>query len=114
LYFPPLNVPRPGPRRVTLGPDDRLNLRMSDLYQGLGLTQLPVYLQPRDKETDWLALCRVIDRFWKFKRFDAERLLAAFPLPVSPLDTGPDGLFDHPLIKALPFQHVPAAHKKTA
>lgn len=106
LYFPPTGRPK-GERQAKLGGDDGLNLRMSDLYQGLGLDHLPIYVQPRNAETNWDGLCDAIDRLWEPKFFDAARLIDAFPLQVAPINAGPGGLFEHPIIRSLPYQHLP-------
>ncbi|MDQ0504873.1 polysaccharide pyruvyl transferase family protein [Xanthobacter agilis] len=104
LYFAPKGrrrglVPRP------LDPDDGNDLRITDLYQGLGLKQLHVYVQPRLLPTNWAHLMRSIDRVWEPKPFDYEPLLDAFPLAVAPLHPQPgESVFDHPLIRAIPFQ----------
>ena len=80
-----------------------MNLRMSDLYAGLGQDKVAIYNQPKKKPTDWGKLMSAIDQAWQPKQLDEEKLLNAFPLPVVPLVT--DDIFSHPLIESLPFRH---------
>lgn len=109
LYFSPRGresglVNRP------LDPNDGYDLRFTDLYQGLGLQQLPLYVQSRRQRTDWADLIGAIDRTWEPKAFDYEPLLSAFPLDLAPLHPEPgESVFEHPLIRDLPFQHQPPA-----
>ena len=96
----------PGVQRIMIGEDDGMNLRMSDFYAGLGQKIIAIYNQPRGQETDWDAVIAALDRAWYQKELDADRLVEALPLPLSPIVT--DNIFAHPLITELPFQHVPA------
>jgi hypothetical protein len=104
LYFTALPG-RAGLRHIRLGPNDKLNLRMSDLYSGLGLAVIPVYNQPKGEATDWADVIEAIDRSWKPKRLDETRLLEAFPLPRQALPAAEGGLFEHPFVTELPFRH---------
>lgn len=91
-----------GLARIPIGNDDKMNLRMSDLYAGLGQDAVDLYIQPKRSMTDWDDVISAIDRSWYPKSLDEERLLDAFPLPVRPLKT--EDVFDLPLIKDLPFR----------
>jgi hypothetical protein len=104
LYFTALPG-RAGLRHIRLGPDDKLNLRMSDLYAGLGEKVIPVYNQPKGEATDWADVIAAIDRSWRPKQLDEARLLDAFPLPRAALPPAPGGLFEHPFVTSIPFQH---------
>lgn len=104
LYFAPRGR-KPGLMRRILDPNDGYDLRITDLYQGLGLDRMHVYVQARRAYTDWAHLMRAIDLAWEPKPFDYEPLLAAFPLDVAPLHPLPgQTVFDHPLIRGIPFQ----------
>ncbi|WP_234052471.1 MULTISPECIES: polysaccharide pyruvyl transferase family protein [unclassified Xanthobacter] len=106
LYFSPRGTQR-GLVRQHLSPDNGQDLRITDLYQGLGLKELPVYVQSRRARTNWAHLMKSIDRFWEPKAFDYEPLLSAFPLEMAPLHPLPgQSVFEHPLIRDLPFQHT--------
>jgi len=58
LYFSP-RAPR-GLHMMELDPDGTLDLRIVDLYRGLGRGHIPVYGQPRRERTDWAALMAAI------------------------------------------------------
>lgn len=89
-----------------LGADSNLDLRIVDLYRGLGMSELPVYVQEHSKFTDWDDLMSSIDRAWKPRAFDADRLLEAFPLDLEPLVAPAGGtIWDHPLLQKLTLQH---------
>jgi hypothetical protein len=104
LYFSP-RTPR-GLHAMELDPDGTLDLRIVDLYRGLGLARLPVYGQPRREPTDWRALMDTIDRAWKPLDFDPAPLLDAFPLELNPIRPHlGETVFDHPLLGEIPFQH---------
>ncbi|MFG1478125.1 polysaccharide pyruvyl transferase family protein [Xanthobacter sp. V4C-4] len=106
LYFAPRGR-RPGLESRILDPNDGNDLRITDLYQGLGLDRLQVYVQARRAPTDWAHVMRAIDEAWEPKPFDYEPLLGAFPLDVAPLHPPPgQTVFDHPLIRGLPFQQT--------
>lgn len=105
LYFPPLSEPR-GLGRLALDPDGPVDLRIVDLYLGLGRRHIPAYFQDRGVPTDWEALMDAVDRTWESAEFDAERLIDAFPFTPSPLKA-PSGksIWEHPVIKGLVLQH---------
>lgn len=106
LYFSP-RAAEAGVGRVDLLSERGIDLRFTDLYQGLGFSTLDVWYQPRRKNTDWGAVIRAIDDVWSPKRLNEESLIDAFPLPVSPLDKGKTGsAFDQSLIGALPTGKV--------
>lgn len=105
LYFPTLSEPR-GLSRLALEPDGPADLRIVDLYLGLGRRHIPAYFQDRGLPTDWQKLMDAVDRSWEPADFDAERLIDAFPFTPSPLKA-PSGrsIWDHPVIKGLILQH---------
>lgn len=92
----------PGVDRVDLDGNEEINLRLVDLYLGLGQERLTIWRQPPRRATDWEAVMSALDREWEPKDFDGDRLIDAFPLPPAPL-TAPEGktVFEHPLIAAL-------------
>ncbi|MBB2201131.1 polysaccharide pyruvyl transferase family protein [Gluconacetobacter tumulisoli] len=105
LYFPP-HGSAPGLGRVEPTVSSGLDLRIVDLYQGLGVTSLPVYVQDRKSPTDWSALARAIDISWSPVTLDEDALLRALPVPANPIQARPDEtIFEHPLIASLKFQH---------
>ncbi|MFE0754597.1 polysaccharide pyruvyl transferase family protein [Inquilinus sp. NPDC058860] len=106
LYFSP-RAPR-GLHKAELDPDGTLDLRIVDLYRGLGRTSLPIYGQPRRERTDWPALMAAIDRAWQQPDFDTAPLLEAFPLDHDPLRPGRgETVFEHPVLRQIPLQHRP-------
>lgn len=106
LYFSP-RAPR-GLHRAELDPDGTLDLRIVDLYRGLGRTSIPVYGQPRRERTDWAALMAAIDKGWQQPEFDTNPLLEAFPLDLKPLQPRPgETVFEHPVLRQIPLQHRP-------
>ena len=109
LYFSPRGAPE-GLINRKLDPDDGYDLRITDLYQGLGRTHLPVYVQRRNKPTDWEHLMWSIDLAWEPVEFDIDPLIDAFPLDVAPI-AAPKGqsVFEHPLIRDIPYAHVVGA-----
>jgi len=108
LHFAPRGRKR-GVNRRRLDPNDGHDLRITDLYLGLGRREIPVYAQPRRSHTNWDHVMRAIDLVWEPTPFDYEPLLAAFPLDFAPLHPRPgETVFDHPLIRTLPLQPAPA------
>ncbi|MBH0237643.1 polysaccharide pyruvyl transferase family protein [Methylobrevis albus] len=107
LYFSPRGR-NDGLTTIELDPDGTLDLRITDLYRGLGRTAIPAYSQPRRSHTDWAALMGAIDRAWEPTPFDADPLAERSPLPLAPV-TAPAGgtVFDLPLIRDLPYGHGP-------
>lgn len=107
LYFSPRGRP-PGPIRLSTADDGELDLRVADLYGGLGVAAIPAYRQHRTRPTDWDDVLRSIDDLWEPRAFDGDRLIDAFPGqadPLAPERIGASGLFDDPLIAALPMYH---------
>ncbi|MGK9236278.1 polysaccharide pyruvyl transferase family protein [Inquilinus limosus] len=106
LYFSP-RAPR-GLRMAELDPDGTLDLRIVDLYRGLGRSSIPVYGQPRRERTDWPALMAAIDKAWQRPEFDTAPLMEAFPLDLNPLrPRRGETVFEHPVLQRLPLQHRP-------
>jgi len=106
LYFSP-RAPR-GLHMAELDPDGTLDLRIVDLYRGVGRGHIPVYGQPRRERTDWAALMAAIDTAWMPPRFDPAPLLEAFPLDLNPLRLRDgESVFDHPVLRQIPLQHRP-------
>lgn len=93
---------KPGVDRVDLAGNEEINLRIVDLYLGLGHQRLAVYRQPPRQETDWEKLIQALDRDWEPKTFDGDRLIQAFPLDPNPIAARAGAtVFEHPLIAAL-------------
>ena len=108
LYFSPRSAAA-GLGKVDLISEEGIDLRLNDLYRGLGQTSLDVWYQPRRKETDWEALIRTIDQVWFAKTLNEDALIEAFPLQVAPLEKGVGGsAFNHPLIVGSPTESKPA------
>jgi hypothetical protein len=106
LYFSP-RAPR-GLHTAELDPDGTLDLRIIDLYRGLGRTSLPIYGQPRRERTDWPTLMAAIDQGWAPPEFDTNPLLEAFPLDLNPLQPRRgETVFEHPVLRQIPLQHRP-------
>ena len=103
LYFSPRGD---GLATVDLDPDSTLDLRIVDLYRGLGLDRLSIYGQPRAAETDWADLIGRIDAAWQPVSLREDDLLDAFPLPHAPLQAPASGsIWAHPKLTGLTFQH---------
>jgi hypothetical protein len=105
LYFSP-NGTDPGLAVSALDPDGGLDLRIVDLYLGMGRKALSTYAQPRAVETDWRHVIDVIDDVWQPATIDEDALIDAFPLDVRLL-SAPDAasIWDHPLLTGLVLQH---------
>lgn len=105
LYFTPLSEPQ-GLGRLALDPEGPADLRMVDLYLGLGRRHVPAFFQDRGLPTDWQAVMDAVDRAWEPSGFDASRLIDAFPFAPSPLKpSSGKSIWDHPVIKGLVLQH---------
>lgn len=107
LYFAPRGAPD-GLIGRPMDPDDGFDLRITDLYLGLGIPKIPVYVQRRNKRTDWEHLIWSIDTAWKPVQFDTDPLIEALPIDLAPI-AAPEGasIFEHPLIADIPFMHLP-------
>jgi hypothetical protein len=105
LFFAP-NGRATGPERMPLEPDSQLDLRIVDLYAGLGQSSVMTYVQPREALTDWPAVMTAIDRLWQPSTCDTQRLINAFPLPRNPVvpETG-QTIWQHPVLSSLQLQH---------
>jgi hypothetical protein len=105
LCFPPAG----GGSGLTETPvrwDAPLDLRMLDLYAGIGRDRLPVYVQPRAAPTDWRAVMDAVDAAWIPAEIDEDALTAAFPLDLAPLQAPQGGdIWDHPTLRAFPYHH---------
>jgi hypothetical protein len=112
LYFPP-NGAKPGLAFSDLDPDGPTDLRIVDLYRGIGKSGIRIYNQPRGVATDWQDVIDMIDKAWEPVRIDEDALIDAFPLDVrlvAPLNGGT--VWDHPVLTRLVFQHSVADLKK--
>lgn len=89
-----------------LDDDCALDLRVVDLYRGLGMKKLPVFSQSLSSETNWEKLVKAVDQAWVPKMLDEHRLIGAFPLDYRPLSS-PLGatIWDHPVVKGIQLQH---------
>jgi len=111
LYF----SPNMGSGVVTIQTDgnDTLDLRLADLYAGLGRKQITAYSRPRTQETDWDDLIAAIDRHWEPMTNNFDGLVESFPVNGTPLSTS--NLFAEPSVNAITFQHsVRAVHQDDA
>ncbi|OLP62117.1 transposase [Xaviernesmea oryzae] len=92
-----------------------LNLRIVDLYRGLGQRHLDLYGQPLTEPTDWQALISAIDATWREKPFDADALVEAFPLDLNMIEARPgETIWEHPLLQSLILQHDVSALNRQA
>lgn len=105
LYFAPTG-PAEGYQTLSLDPDGEVDLRITDLYQGLGLSELGAWVQPRAKATDWSAVMAAIDACWQPKTCLEERLAEAFPGAFAPIGALPgQTIWQHPVLTGLQLQH---------
>ncbi|WAC27086.1 polysaccharide pyruvyl transferase family protein [Ancylobacter sp. SL191] len=106
LYFSPQGD-TPGPIDLALEPDGNVDLRIVDLYRGMGRETLRAFGQPRTRATDWGRLMADIDANWRpIDLRDADALLDALPVAPAPLEAPPGGsVWDHPVIRSLVLQH---------
>ncbi|MCK0197009.1 polysaccharide pyruvyl transferase family protein [Ancylobacter sp. 6x-1] len=106
LYFSPTG-PVPGAADLDLGPDSGVDLRIIDLYRGLGRQSLRAYRQLREALTDWDGLMRAIDADWEpIDLVDAQALIEALPVSGTPLQAAPGGtIWQHPILQGLTLQH---------
>ncbi len=108
LYFSPRGRAN-GLAELDLMDEDSVDLRIVDLYRGLGRSRLQVYVQDRKQPTDWAHLMRTIDAVWEPVVFDTGPLVEAFPLRLAPLVAPAGGtIFDHPVIQAAPISRYSA------
>jgi len=106
LYFAPQFKDIEGLATYDLASNDPLDLRIIDLYSGIGVETLKIYVQSRQKPTDWAGLIEAIDENWRQVDIDGEALAGALPLKASPLSAPAGGsVFDHPIVQGLLFQH---------
>jgi hypothetical protein len=97
-----------------VGAATNLDLRIVDLYMGLGARTIPVFNQPRTEQTDWSSLMQAIDGNWEARTLDEARLLEALPLPVKMISGPKEGsVFDLPIIQGLALQHDVAALRRS-
>ena len=112
LYFPP-NGADPGLSFSDLDPEGPTDLRIVDLYKGIGKSRISTYNQPRGAATDWSDVVDVIDKVWEPVGINEDALIDAFPADVR-LVTPPVGgtIWDHPVLTQLVLQHSVADLKK--
>lgn len=104
LYFSP-NATIAGHRRLKLSRDTKLDLRILDLYLGLGKSELDVYEQPRRQATDWRDVMVAIDRVWRPVSLDERRLMGALPLPLNPIKPAAgQTIWEHPVLRSIELQ----------
>ena len=95
-----------GPATVTLSKVANIDMRISDLYLGVGRESLTFYNQRRENLTDWDALVACIDREWQATTFPTSPLLDAFPLPrAHRVSVDGRDIFDSDLIASTPMTH---------
>ncbi len=105
LYFSPRGA-EPGLTTIPLDPDGDLDLRITDLYLGIGESKIAAYNQPRNKRTQWEDVFKAIDASWTPKTFDEDALIGASPLEPSLVQTPANGtVFDLPVIRSSQLQH---------
>ncbi|MHC2020185.1 polysaccharide pyruvyl transferase family protein [Methylobacterium sp. CM6247] len=105
LYFAP-SLSKDGLQSVELTPEGDVDLRIVDLYTGLGLPKIDVYNQPRPKPSDWPAIMKAIDKSWSPKSFDGDALINAFPVDLSPISAAPgETIWEHKALTDLKLRH---------
>ncbi|MGO4845302.1 polysaccharide pyruvyl transferase family protein [Inquilinus sp. 2KB_12] len=105
LYFSPAGT-EPGLTITELDPDGPTDLRIVDLYTGIGKEKIWSYGQPRALETDWQDVLETIDDVWEPVGIDEDALINAFPLDVKPVAAAAGGtVWDHPVLQKLVLQH---------
>lgn len=105
LYFGTARAPA-GLGTADVNPESGIDLRILDLYGGLGMSRFELYNQLRVNPTDWDAVIKAIDQTWKPKPLDEDRLLGAVPLGARPVEVPATGsVFDLPLLQNLVLQH---------
>jgi hypothetical protein len=83
-----------------------IDLRVIDLYRGLGMSSLPIYGQSATEKTDWHALMAAVDAAWKPKTIDEQALIDAFPVDYNPISARPgETIWEHPVLTGLILQH---------
>lgn len=104
LYFAPRgrNV---GLSEADLIDDGSLDLRIIDLYQGLGKSKIPVYVQDRRKLTNWEDVTKAIDSSWSPVTLDTDALIDRLPLDVKFVQAKDGDVFEHRLIKTTPMRN---------
>jgi pyruvyltransferase len=104
LYFSPHGG---GAVDLNLDPAGGTDLRIVDLYSGLGLKTRRAYGQPRAERTDWAALMQAVDANWTpVDLLDGDALLEALPIDVAPLSARPgETIWEHPVLSSLSLQH---------
>ena len=114
LYFAVRGI-KPETRGLSSEPldDPFLDARIRDLYQGIGRTLLPMYIQPRGEASDFQAVMDAVDQAWEPCDIDQDALIAAFPLDTQPLAFAPgESMWQHPAITSIQFQHDVAAVRR--
>lgn len=109
LYFGYSQTPA-GVTRATIAEAPYLDLRIRDLYAGLGDTTIVYFNQPREDVTNWNDVIHAIDWYWEPKKLEEDRLIGALPLPFSPISVpsqcaARDSVFDTKLIANLELKH---------
>ena len=104
LYFSPTEG---GPVTLNLDPESKVDLRIVDLYRGLGRQKLRAYGQLRAQSTDWQKLMRTIDDNWEAIHLpNPDALIEALPVTPAPISPPAGGtIWDHPLLQSLVLQH---------
>jgi len=106
LYFPP-HGPKPGLTTVAPVAESKIDLRIADLYSGLGVKSLPMYVQDRRRETNWEDLIAAIDTAWTPIQADEDGLLNGAPFDVAPITAKPgQDVFQSPLLQGLQLRHT--------
>ena len=105
LYFSP-NGSEGGLGFSDLDPNGRTDLRIVDLYQGIGKSGISTYNQPRGIATDWQDVVDTIDRVWEPVGIDEDGLIGAFPADVRLVEAPAGGtVWEHPILTELVLQH---------
>jgi hypothetical protein len=101
LYLAPTGAAAGLARRST-DADGGLPLEIADLYAGLRVAALPLYVPECRRPIDWAALLAAIDAAWCPAWLREDDLVERFPLPLRPLAIPPGGdPFAQPLLQDL-------------
>lgn len=112
LYFG-VDRARPGLATVPVSIDTGIDLRILDLFGGVGRKEFSVYNQDRARPTDWEAVAKAIDTSWEAKTLDEDRLIGALPIEPKLVAVPASGtVFDLPLIRGLQLQHDVSALRR--
>jgi pyruvyltransferase len=72
-----------GPMTVSMLEECNTDPRIWEFFRGGPKDRFEMYAQRRDEPTDWNAVIRAVDQRWEPFRYDAQALVASFPMPLA-------------------------------